>query len=215
MNLSLDPDLPRVRKVNMRRGTLLLLSALLFSGCSAFFVTNPPPGDGPLPEGSCTYSYLIPAVDLAMAGLWTGAALAVKDSEDDGALPVFLAAALVQAMAATESGFPPISECRRRQSMSEEAVARQLRATGLGLVRSPQVKMAGVNTLHRRTSNLEPSFFYDAPGFWHSTPLPGSTVPTIAVVYRAPETDNPWHRRTWYKANSGFAYKPELMRTGR
>ena len=119
----------------MRRTCLVLGSVLLLSGCSTLFVSKPPLGDGPLPAGTCTTSAFTPFVDGTMAVLFGVSALdiALTDFEDEDAQdarPYAVGASLVLGGAlglSSYRGFRWTSECRARQSMSEEAIADYLR----------------------------------------------------------------------------------------
>ncbi len=117
------------------------------SGCSALFMSGPPPGDGPLPEGTCETSVVAPALDAGVSAFWVlpTVGLAVDgDSWDDSqsgwvGAPKEAGIAMFGLLAgawgySAYKGFTWTSECRRRQALSEEAIADHLRT----LARSAQ-----------------------------------------------------------------------------
>ena len=144
------------------RTCLTLGSALLMSGCSVLLVSRPPPGDGPLPEGTCSTSAAAPVLDASMGALWGLAIVGlmtegldldldlVQFSEVDHAARVPARRTSVGSLSSATAddvgiigllafpmagfgysaykGFNWASECRRRQALSEEAIADHLRA---------------------------------------------------------------------------------------
>ena len=115
----------------------VLGSVLFLSGCSMALVDKPPLGDGPLPRGTCSTSTVAPTLDAAAAipwGLASVVSLAAASSGDTGTEFVTPAMVAVPSLliggALTYSavrGFKWTSECRERQSMSEQAMADYLR----------------------------------------------------------------------------------------
>ncbi|MCY3599683.1 MAG: hypothetical protein OXN85_06905 [Gemmatimonadetes bacterium] len=121
-----------MRRVLPTRICLVLASAVLMSGCSALFMSRPPLGDGPLPEGTCATSALAPVLDAAMSAymVWGMVSVATDDEErdSDGAVLVVLSLPAGAWGFSAYKGFRWTSECRRRQTLSEEAIADHLRA---------------------------------------------------------------------------------------
>ncbi|WP_423929634.1 hypothetical protein [Candidatus Palauibacter sp.] len=117
----------------MKRALMVLGSAVLLSGCSVIFLNKPPPGDGPLPTGSCTMSKAAPIFDvIGSANYALPAILSDADLEDIGlpsgtAARAFWAAGAAGLAYSAVTGFKSTSECRRRQLMSEQAIADHLR----------------------------------------------------------------------------------------
>ena len=89
-------------------------------------VSKPPGGEGPLPEGSCTTSAMIPALDLVEGVAGLGYAIHTLNESDGGWLdlsPIVAGGLGVYGLAFSYSayqGFSWTSECRRRVAMSEE-----------------------------------------------------------------------------------------------
>ena len=119
-----------MRKVLPARICLVLASAVLMSGCSALFMSRPPLGDGPLPDGTCATSALAPVLDAAMGAFMISGmiGIATDDDEDDDVALVIAALPTAAWGASAYKGFNWTDECRRRQSLSEEAIADHLRA---------------------------------------------------------------------------------------
>ena len=119
-----------MRGVSATRTCLVLASAFLVSGCSALLMSRPPLGDGPLPEGTCSESVVAPVLDVAMGVLTVVTAVdrANDDEEEDFTNMAFgiLAGGGGWAYSAYK-GFGWTSECRRRQALSEQAIADHLR----------------------------------------------------------------------------------------
>lgn len=119
----------------MRRRNIgfTLLCAVLSTGCSAIFVNKPPPGDGPLPIGSCTMSKAAPIFDVIGTTNYGISALLPDDDLNELGLPtgaearVFWIAAAGGLAWSAASGFKATSECRRRQLMSEQALLDHVR----------------------------------------------------------------------------------------
>lgn len=117
----------------MRLATMAL-TVVTLSGCSLALVREPPSGDGPVPRGSCTRSIIAPALDGWM-GVMSGAfgfvimfdETSSSDyvSEEAVALGLMGAGGLLGYSAVR--GFGSTSECRRRNTLSEEALADYLR----------------------------------------------------------------------------------------
>ena len=103
------------------------------SGCSVLLMNGPPPGDGPLPEGTCSTSVVAPALDAAWSALWVFGLVATTsdDNQNDYVDEVYAVAFGLPAAGwgySAYKGFTWTSECRRRQALSEEAIADHLRA---------------------------------------------------------------------------------------
>lgn len=114
---------------------LVLGSVVLTSGC-ALALTRPPPGNGPLPEGTCSTSVVLPALDSGMGvlfGITTVGVLVAGEDEDyvsnELAGAVFGLAAAAWGYSAYK-GFEWTSECRLRQALSEQAIADHPRTLG-------------------------------------------------------------------------------------
>ena len=115
----------------------LLGSVLFLSGCAMALVDKPPLGDGPLSRGTCSTSAVAPTLDAAAAipfGLASvgGLAAVLSDEPELGFFSPEIGTAIILLMggAFTYSavrGFKWTSECRERQSMSEQAMADYLR----------------------------------------------------------------------------------------
>ncbi len=121
-------------------------AVLLLSGCSFVFVNGPPPGDGPLPRGTCTTSTAAPTLDAAGAALWgLLGGVAVFGDESDSDFVTNEAVAVVSLLIAGAYTYPAVrgfratSECRERQSMSEQAIADYLRSVRLPALVDPPV----------------------------------------------------------------------------
>ncbi len=118
----------------MRRACVVIGSAFLLSGCSVFFLNRPPPGDGPLPTDSCTTSRAAPILDAVGAAAYTTLVFLPDEDRENlgfrktGILNRLVAASSALGMASfAVTGFKSTSECRRRQLMSEQAIADHLR----------------------------------------------------------------------------------------
>jgi len=118
----------------MQRVIAALALVILLSGCSLVLLDKPPPGDGPLPDGSCTTSKAAPLLDVAGVPLGLLAALASQIQLFEEVDPAERVAGAVGGVAmagvsgySAVSGFKSTSACRRRQSMSEQAIADHLR----------------------------------------------------------------------------------------
>ena len=115
----------------------VLGSVLFLSGCSMALVDKPPLGDGPLPRGTCSTSTVAPTLDAAGAIPWglvsvVGLARVLSDEPETGFVTNEMGTvmSLLIGGAFTYSavrGFKWTSECRERQSMSEQAMADYLR----------------------------------------------------------------------------------------
>ncbi len=120
-----------MRSVPAARTCLVLASAVLASGCSALFMSRPPLGDGPLPEGTCATSALAPVLDAAMSALMVSTIVhvATDEVEHDGEEVVSVILGLPAAAwgVSAYKGFSWTSECRRREALSEQAIADHLR----------------------------------------------------------------------------------------
>ena len=127
-----------MRSVLAARTCLVLASAVLTSGCSALFMSRPPLGDGPLPEGTCATSAFAPVLDAAMSALMirTMVAIATDDDKDDDAALVVGGLPTAAWGVSAYKGFSWTSECRRREALSEQAIADHLR-TLAGNARPP------------------------------------------------------------------------------
>lgn len=118
---------------NRLAGLLLFCAVLSTTGCSAIFLNKPPPGDGPLPLGSCTMSKTAPIFDVIGTANYGIPALLPDDDLDELGLPtgagarVFWIAAAGGLAWSAASGFKATSECRRRQLMSEQALLDHVR----------------------------------------------------------------------------------------
>ncbi|WP_420617278.1 hypothetical protein [Candidatus Palauibacter sp.] len=136
----------------MRRICGVVGSVLLLSGCSLAFVDGPPPGDGPLPRGTCSTSAVAPVLDASGAAMWGltgGLALAdalndepdppnsIFTNESGGVVSLLIAGAYAYSAV---RGFQATSECRERQSMSEQAIADYLRSVRLPALGTPDAK---------------------------------------------------------------------------
>ena len=133
----------------MRRICGVVGSVLLLSGCSLAFVNRPPPGDGPLPRGTCSTSAVAPVLDVSGAAFWgfmSGWILVdvVNDEPQPANSYVTNEAASVMSLLITGAytysavrGFKSTSECRERQSMSEQAIADYLRGVRLPALGTP------------------------------------------------------------------------------
>ena len=119
----------RMKSVLVARAWLVLGSAVLMSGCSALFMSRPPLGDGPLPEGTCATSAALPVLDVAMSAVTVVGAVANSDEGDSWDEANLAGGALAAAAWAYSAykGFNWTAECRRRQALSEQAIADHLR----------------------------------------------------------------------------------------
>ncbi|MCZ0935450.1 MAG: hypothetical protein OXJ54_09735 [Gemmatimonadetes bacterium] len=121
-----------MRSVRAARICLVLASAVLMSGCSALFMSRPPLGDGPLPEGTCATSALAPVLDAAMSAFMVSGMVAIATDEVENDLEevgfVILGLPTAAWGYSAYKGFNWTSECRRREALSEEAIADHLRA---------------------------------------------------------------------------------------
>lgn len=119
-----------MRSVPAARTCLVLGSAVLMSGCSALFMSRPPLGDGPLPEGTCATSALAPVLDAAMSALMVSGMIGIATDDDDEYDDVALVISALPTAAwgvSAYKGFRWTSECRRRETLSEQAIADHLR----------------------------------------------------------------------------------------
>lgn len=115
----------------------LTFLSFLFNGCSLLFVNPPPAGDGPLPEGTCSTGSLIPVVDLSLSAVWGITGIDVYANQghlfnpDEDAIlgAALIVAGTIQGYSAVR-GFGWTTNCRKRQAMSEEAIADYLRTVG-------------------------------------------------------------------------------------
>ena len=114
----------------------VLAGALLWSGCSMFFMRRPPKGEGPVTLGDCTRSLAAPVIDGVggvghvglVAGIW-GPGRDAFDSDKDYDEYRIGAAILSGALAASAiHGFRWSEECRHRTTLSEQAIRDHLRA---------------------------------------------------------------------------------------
>ncbi len=119
----------------MARLLLLILVASSVNGCSLTLLKKPRLADGPAAR-DCTTSRVAPALDAAAAGLVVVGLARGLTHEPEGfdlelisdaaAVAMLTPPALLSAYSAAR-GFGWTSECRRRQALSEEAIAAYLR----------------------------------------------------------------------------------------
>lgn len=121
----------------MPRTTLatVLVGALLSSGCSMLFMRRPPKGEGPVARGDCTRSFAAPVIDGVVgwghlgqaAGVW-GESRDAFDSDDayDG-YRVGSAIIAGSFIVSQVHGALWTVECRRRNTLSEQAIRDHLR----------------------------------------------------------------------------------------
>ncbi len=118
------------------RPLLLLLVGLSVNGCSLALLEKPRLADGPAAR-DCTTSPVAPILDAAGAGLMVAGIvrvltyqsddLLVPDVISDGAMTAILAPPGLLWGYSAARGFGWTSECRGRQSLSEDAIADYLR----------------------------------------------------------------------------------------
>lgn len=119
---------------HLTRPGMIAVSVFLLNGCSLLFVGTPPAGDGPLPKGSCQTSVVFPALDVAMTGVNAALAVSLFGEQDigtsyltyDAAGALWLIPTAAVGLSAYQ-GFKRTSECRRRQALSEQAIADHVR----------------------------------------------------------------------------------------
>lgn len=118
------------------RPLLLLLVALSVNGCSLALIKKPRLADGPAAR-DCTTSSVAPILDAAAAGVATAGLIHILSTDSGSWLwseaeanaigtAIFAPPALLWGYSAAR-GFGWTSECRGRQSLSEEAIAGYLR----------------------------------------------------------------------------------------
>ncbi|WP_419164356.1 hypothetical protein [Candidatus Palauibacter sp.] len=120
-----------------RRATLtvILVIAPLVSACSMLFMRRPPGAEGPVARGDCTRSVAAPVIDGLVgfghlgqaAGIW-GDSRDAFDTEEAYDEHRIGSAIIAGAFAVSGiHGFEWSGECRRRTTLSEQAVRDHLR----------------------------------------------------------------------------------------
>ena len=127
----------------MRRLASVLLVAALSAGRSVLFMKKPPPGDGPIPRGHCTRSIIAPVADVVYGVVFPlGLVVLVADdsdglnSEDAGSVAVAAAWGAAGSYSAVR-GFGWSRGCKRRNALSEQAIADYLRTVANRVGREP------------------------------------------------------------------------------
>ena len=143
---------------------MVLGSTLVLGGCSAVFVNQPPPGEGPLPSGACTTSRAAPFLDAVGSVAYAAAAVLPDHDLEDIGLFTGTGARITSAGMAGGlgysglTGFRSTSNCRDRQQLSRREVAAHLRT----LDRAVRVEASGSAASHwtvgdRAAASLFPS----------------------------------------------------------
>ncbi|WP_419948349.1 hypothetical protein [Candidatus Palauibacter sp.] len=122
----------------MRRVLVAAMMPLAMSGCSLVLVNKPPPGDGPVSRGDCTRSIVAPVADVVYGVVFPLGFLAMAADDADGIASDDLPGVAVLAVWAAGGtysavrGFGWTSDCKRRNALSEEALADYLRGSPSG-----------------------------------------------------------------------------------
>ncbi|WP_420637091.1 hypothetical protein [Candidatus Palauibacter sp.] len=127
----------------MKKLTSVLLVSALSAGCSILFMEKPPPGDSPVARGYCTRSIIAPVADVVYGVVSPLGVLAMVaddsdglSSEDSGGVVAAAAWAAAGSYSAVR-GFGWSGECKRRNALSEQAIADYLRKVADRMEREP------------------------------------------------------------------------------
>ena len=127
----------------MKRIASVFLVSTLSTGCSVLFMEKPPPGDGPVPRGDCTRSVVAPVADIVYGVVSPLGLLELAADDSDGRSSRDTGAVLVTAawaaagLYSTVQGFGWSGECKRRNALSEQAIADYLRTVADRMEREP------------------------------------------------------------------------------
>lgn len=119
-----------------RRFTFVAILVLvpLTTGCSMLFMRRPPKAEGPVAVDDCTRSLAAPVLDVGFGVISLARATEVWDArgefDTDEAYDDYRVASAVNAAALAASaihGFKWSAECRRRATLSEQAMRDHLR----------------------------------------------------------------------------------------
>lgn len=115
----------------MLRGGVVVVASVVLSGCSLLFMEKPPAGDSPVARGDCTRSTVAPVLDVlgGLGSLAYAVGAVGDDSTDEESAAIKRGGATLSVLYTYSAvrGFGWSAGCKRRNALSEQAIADHLR----------------------------------------------------------------------------------------